>query len=172
MPYASALFDLGKETKKEKTFMSQLEDLKKIWESEKEFSLALSHPKIKKEEKKQWLKTLFEDKVDPVLFRFLLVLTEHGVISHLPEVYENYVACYRDANHIEKVVVESATPLDDSQISALTEMLEKKLNKKIELAVKVDTSLIAGLRIQAADLVLDNTLSSRLSRMQEKLSEK
>ena len=171
-PYASALFELGKETDKEQLFMNQLENLKKIWESEADFCLALEHPKIKKEEKKQWLTNLFEKETDPVLFQFLLVLNEHGVVAHLPQIYEEYVACYREDRNIERVVVESAADLESSQISALTEMLEKKLNKKIELVIKVNPALIAGLRIQAQDVVLDNTFASRLERMQEKLSEK
>ena len=172
LPFASALYELGKESDKTSVFMTELQDLCTVWNSEKEFILALNHPKIKTAEKKEWLTSLFKGKIDPVLLQFLLVLTEHGVVANLPEVYAAYVSCYREDEQIEEVVVESAVALDDSQIQALKEMLEKKLNKKIELAIKIDESLIAGLRVRAQDVVLDNTLVSRLDRMKEQLSEK
>ena len=172
LPYANALYELGKESNKIDVFMVQLKELSQVWNEEKDFILALNHPKIKTAEKKEWLTSLFKDKIDKMLFQFLLVLAEHGVASNVPEVYEAFILCYREDKQIEEVMVESATTLSESQIKALKEMLEKKLNKKIELAIKVDSSLIAGLRVRAQDIVLDNTLVAKLDRMKEKLSEK
>lgn len=171
-PYATALYELGQETKKIDLFMDQLKQLSDTWMGEKDFILALNHPKIKTEEKKEWLTSLFKGKIDAVLFQFLLVLTEHGVIANLPEIYDAFIVCYREDNQIEEVMVESASALSESQIQALKEMLEKKLNKKIELVIKVNSALIAGLRVRARDVVLDNTLVSKLERMKEQLSEK
>ena len=172
IPYANALYELGQETNKTAVFMEELKQLSDTWQAEKEFILALNHPKITTVEKKEWLTSLFKDKIDPVLFQFLLVLTEHGVIANLNDVYKAFVACYREDQQIEEVTIETASALDESQIKALKEMLEKKLNKKIELVIKEDASLIAGLRVRAQDIVLDNTLVSKLDRMKEQLSEK
>jgi F0F1-type ATP synthase delta subunit len=48
-------------------------------------------------------------------------------------------------------------------------MLEKKMNKKVELDIKEDPSLIAGLRVQTSRFVLDNSALARLNAMKEKL---
>ncbi len=50
-------------------------------------------------------------------------------------------------------------------------MLESRLKRKIELTVRVEPDLIAGLRVRARDLVLDNTVRSRLNTMREQLVE-
>lgn len=171
-PFAHALYELGQETNKTALFMDELKQLSEVWSAEKEFVLALNHPKITTVEKKEWLTSLFKGKIDPVLFQFLLVLTEHDVVANLSEIYLAFIDCYREDQQIEEVTVETASALDESQIQALKEMLEKKLNKKIELVIKEDASLIAGLRVRAQDIVLDNTLVSKLDRMKEQLSEK
>ena len=171
-PFATALYELGQETNKTALFMDELKQLSDVWMSEKEFVLALNHPKITTVEKKEWITSLFKGKIDAVLLQFLLVLTEHGVIANVSDIYLAFVNCYRVDQNIEEVTVETAYALDESRIQSLKEMLEKKLNKKIELVIKEDASLIAGLRVRAQDVVLDNTLVSRLERMKEQLSEK
>jgi F0F1-type ATP synthase delta subunit len=52
---------------------------------------------------------------------------------------------------------------------SLKAMLEKKMNKKVELDIKEDPSLIAGLRVQTSRFVLDNSALARLNAMKEKL---
>ena len=51
-------------------------------------------------------------------------------------------------------------------------MLKEKLNKNVELTVDVDPDLIAGLKVKAKDIVLDNTVKTRLDNLKEKLNEK
>ena len=130
-PFANALYELGQETNKTALFMEELKQLSDVWSAEKEFVLALNHPKITTVEKKEWLTSLFKGKIDPVLFQFLLVLTEHDVVANVSEIYTAFIDCYRKDQQIEEVTVETASALDESQIQALKEMLEKKLNKNI-----------------------------------------
>ena len=51
-PYAQAIFEIARDTGKEEKYMSDLESLSSIWQQEKDFVLALSHPKIAKAIKK------------------------------------------------------------------------------------------------------------------------
>lgn len=169
-PYAQALFEVAQEAHKEKEFKEGLKELASIWQSEPDFVKALAHPKIKKQEKKDWLVALFKDKIDPVLLNTLLVFNEHGVVSMMDSIYDEYLSCFRKANNIEIVKVETAAQLDTKQIQSLKEMLETKLAKTIELDIKVCPELIAGLRVQASDLVLDNSVLSRLEAIQEKIN--
>ncbi len=77
----------------------------------------------------------------------------------------------RKANDIETVLVETPAPLSAKDEAALVSMLESRLKRKIELTVRVEPELIAGLRVRARDLVLDNTVRSRLNAMREQLVE-
>ncbi len=64
----------------------------------------------------------------------------------------------------------SASKLGEDQLSRLKEMLEKKLNKTLELEVQVDSSLIAGIKVQANDLVMDNTVIAKIDAMKEAIN--
>lgn len=169
-PYSSALFDLAKEAKKEEKYLEELNDLSKIWEENKDFSNALSHPKITRLEKREWIAQLFENKVDTLLYRFLLVMIEHDMIGYIPQIRDAYVQCFREDRNIEIVAVESAIELDDTQLNDLKQLLETKLKKNVELDVKVKPELMAGIRVRTKDLVLDNSLLSRLNGLKETLS--
>ena len=89
-PYAQAIFEIARDTGKEEKYMSDLESLSSIWQQEKDFVLALSHPKITKATKKTWLLNLFEDRLDATMMQTLLVFNEHDVIANLPQIYQAY----------------------------------------------------------------------------------
>lgn len=169
-PYAQAIFEIARDTGKEEKYMSDLESLSSIWQQEKDFVLALSHPKIAKATKKTWLLNLFEDLLDATMMQTLLVFNEHDVIANLPQIYQAYLMCYRDAHDIEIIKVESASELDAKQKSSLKQMLETKLNKTVELDIAIKPELIAGMKVCTRDMVLDNTVLSRLEAIKEKIS--
>ena len=169
-PYGQALYDVAKETNKEAEYLHILEELCRIWKREKDFVLVLSHPKISKTKKKTLLMNLFSSPLDPTLMQTLLVFTEHGVVFALPKIFEAYQKCYQEDHNIELVLVKSASALSAEQVDSLTKMLEKKLQKKVSLTVKIEPELIAGLRVQAGNLVLDNTLLSSLETIKEKIT--
>lgn len=169
MPYALAIYEVAQEAQMEESYKKVIKELVDIWEHEKDFVKALSHPKISIEAKKQWLLDLFCDSLDPTMMQVLLVLNEHHVIARLPEIYQNYLVCDRKARNIEIVHVQSASKLSDSQQEALQKMLEEKMKKKIELDIHIHPELIAGMRVHAGDIVLDNTILSHLEAMKEEL---
>lgn len=170
--FASAIYDIAQETDQEKEYLDVLKELDTVWNENETFRTALAHPKISRDQKKEWLDSIFKEKLDPTMMNFLKVLVIHDQAYQIPAIYDSYLELYRKDKNIEEVVVESAAPLSDSQMASLKKVLEKKLNKKVELKLVVDPKLIAGLRVKAKDLVLDNTVDSRLTSLKEKINEK
>ena len=151
-PYAQALFELAQDSKQEMAWMSELKQVAQVITSVPELSKILAHPSIPRVKKKEIIQTAFESELDTTVFRFLLVLNEHN------------------EHRIEIVKVTSASKLDEDQLSRLKEMLEKKMNKILELEVQVDPSLIAGIKVQANDLVMDNTVIAKIDAMKEAIN--
>ena len=166
-PYAEALFELAQDSKQEIAWMSELKQVAQVITSVSELSQILAHPSIPRVKKKEIIQTAFESELDTTVFRFLLVLNEHNELSHLDKISDAYEECYRKKHRIEIVKVTSASKLDEDQLSRLKEMLEKKLNK---LEVQVDPSLIAGIKVQANDLVMDNTVIAKIDAMKEAIN--
>lgn len=169
MPYAKALFEIGQESGKDALYLRQLSDCADVWNANSDFVALLNHPKVKRSEKENILSTCLESCVDAVLYRFLRVLNQHDVIGYLPQIYRDYKQCYDTYHRIETVEVVSASQLDEKQMDDLKQVLSKRLNKTVNLDVKVDPSLIAGLRVQTADFVLDNTILTKINEMKEKI---
>lgn len=169
LPYSQALYDLANDRNKIEEYKQEMEELSGIWLQNADFVKALAHPKVTRIQKREWLTELFSGKIDDIVMRYLCILTEHNVVAHIPEIYEGYISIWRSANNVEVVKVTSASPLTEKQQADLKAMLEKKMNKKVELDIKEDPSLIAGLRVQTSRFVLDNSALARLNAMKEKL---
>ena len=75
--------------------------------------------------------------------------------------------CYNVENHIQVVYVNSATALNDEQIAKLKVALMNKLNQKVELVLRVDEDLMAGIRIKINDQIIDNTAKNKLERLKK-----
>lgn len=169
-PYAMALLELGKDREEEKKYMEQLCEIANLFDTLPELRQLFSHPNIENEKKTEIIKSAFENQVDDMVYRFLIVMNEHKMLSHMKEIYQAYVSCYEEKYDIEVVKVMSAIELDEEQIEKLTKVLKEKLNKDIKISVEVDPSLIAGLKVQTKDMVMDNTIVSKIDAMKEAMN--
>ena len=66
--------------------------------------------------------------------------------------------------------VTSAFELSAAQLSDLAITLEKKFGRKLHPTVKVDSSLIGGVRIVVGDQVLDTSVRAKLQKMHSALT--
>jgi F-type H+-transporting ATPase subunit delta len=97
------------------------------------------------------------------------VMAENGRLGVLPAVSQLF-AEYRNewAKEVEADVV-SATELSSAQLEQISVSLEKRLARKVKLNCSIDTALVAGVIIKAGDLVIDGSVSGKLSRLSDKL---
>ena len=66
--------------------------------------------------------------------------------------------------------VVSAQELDAEQQRQLSEALSKKLERNINMQVRLDKSLIGGAVIRAGDTVIDGSIRGRLTKLAESLN--
>lgn len=170
MPYAQALYESSAETGCTQAVEKDLQDLDEVLKQNPDYLAMLGHPGATRDQKAQWLTELTAG-AEPLLTTFLTILAGHGLAGRIGDLYAAWKDCVRQANDIETVLVETPAPLAAADETALVKMLESRLGRKIELTVRVNPDLIAGLRVRARDLVLDNSVRSRLDAMREQLVE-
>ncbi|MBB5182396.1 ATP synthase F1 subunit delta [Catenisphaera adipataccumulans] len=166
-PYSQALFEIAQDGHQEDAYLKALEELSKTWQDTPDLVLYLKHPKIERAQKRQILASIVPE--DGLLQRFLFVCNAHDVAAYVPEIYTAYVNLYNQARNVEFVRVDSASELTEEERTRLKDVLSQKMNKTVELSVHVDPSLIAGLRVQTQQFVLDNTVVHRVEAMKEEL---
>jgi len=68
-----------------------------------------------------------------------------------------------------KVHVLSSVLLNENQISALENLMSKKLGKQIEISSEIDSSMIGGLYIRYDGIVIDHTVKKQLQDLKESI---
>ncbi|MCE9688102.1 F0F1 ATP synthase subunit delta [Shewanella sp. AS16] len=97
------------------------------------------------------------------------VMAENGRLKVLPAVSQLFAEYRKEwAKEVEAEVV-SASELSSEQQQQISVSLEKRLARKVKLNCSTDTALIAGVVITAGDLVIDGSVSGKLSRLSDKL---
>ena len=152
MPYVQALYESAAEAGSTEAVEKDLEQLDAVLKQNPDYTAMLGHPGVTREQKAAWLTELTAG-AEPLLTTFLTILAHHGLAGQISGLYAAWKDCVRQANEIETVLVETPAPLSAKDEAALTAMLESRLKRKIELTVRVEPDLIAGLRVRARDLV-------------------
>jgi F-type H+-transporting ATPase subunit delta len=81
-------------------------------------------------------------------------------LSEIEQQVSNYIAEKRGAA-LAKVV--SAVELNESTQKSLKAALKNKLGRDVELSLKVDTSVIGGIKVSIGERTFDGLLSSKFS---------
>ncbi|HKZ09560.1 MAG TPA: F0F1 ATP synthase subunit delta [Rhodanobacteraceae bacterium] len=108
--------------------------------------------------------------IDSEFARFLGVLADNGRLRGLPEIAALFEQMKRDAEHVLKVHVRSAVPLDDADAARLMAALKRRFNSDIELERSIDPSVMGGAVIDAGETVIDGSLKSRLAKLETALT--
>lgn len=168
MNYSQALFELAKEENKLDLFKRDLQQMQTVLAQSDELRTCMEHPKISKYDKKEIITKVY-DGMDAYVLNFVKLLIDKSRFKYFDEICKCYFAMYNDYNNIEIAHIESASALSAQEIDSIVAMLEKKLNKTIEVQTKVNEELLAGIRIRIKDEVLDNSAATRLERLKEQV---
>ena len=122
----------------------------------------LFHPLLAKDVKKDTIKKLFADKVQPVVLQFCYVVIDRDRITDFPAMVDVYTTLAHHGMGIEEAVVTSALPMTKSQVEALKAKLSEITGKKILMKQKVDTALIGGFTVQVGDRLIDGSVARQL----------
>ena len=119
------------------------------------------------------LASLFQreaDSADSAFGHFLELLADNRRLRELPEIAALFAQMKRDAEHVLKVRVRSAVPLDEAQTQRLVEALKRRYRSDIELERTLDASVLGGAVIDVGETVIDGSLKSRLAKLETALT--
>lgn len=100
---------------------------------------------------------------------FLRVLVEQGRLPLAPEIAELFEEQRREQERKARVEVVSAYKLPQKYAKAITKAMAKRLDREVDLTLRVDKSIIGGVIIRAGDLVIDASLRGRLQQLAREL---
>ena len=130
---------------------------------------ALSDPGLDAAGRAALLRSLLKSPVSQPADNFLTLLADNDRLVLLPEIATQFVQLKNRHEGSAEAHIESAFELSDAQVAELVAGLEKKFDVKLKADVRVDASLIGGVRVTVGDQVLDASVRAQLQRMRDTL---
>lgn len=168
--YGQSLYDLAAEENLTDEIMQEMDTVDGIFRENPDYIRLLLEPSIHRGDRLRLLDDAFRDQIHPYLLNFLKVLTEKGLLREYRRSLKRFRTDYNRDHGITEAVVTTAVPLTDSERDALLGRLEKISGKKVFLTQKVNTGLLAGVRVELDGRSYDGTVKGRLDDLRSKVS--
>ena len=85
----------------------------------------------------------------------------------LPAIFSCYNVLADELSGVVRPVITSALPLGDAQVAGIKAALESSTGKKVNLTVTIDPLLIGGVVTKIGDKVLDGSIKTQLTRIED-----
>jgi F-type H+-transporting ATPase subunit delta len=166
-PYAKAAFEYALEKSAVDQWQEMLEFLALVAQNDQVKQVLLSN--LSAQKKAELLNGIGAEQLDEKGQNLVKVLAENQRLDALPEVAAIFADFKAEYDKEIDVDVTAAIELDKKQQTSLTKALEKRLERKVKLNCKVDASVVAGLIIQAGDVIIDGSINTKLNRLADAL---
>lgn len=160
--YAKSLFDLAEEKRVADAVFADMELVRNVSASSREFRKLLQNPVVTTDKKLAVLKSVFAGKVNDVTLSFFSILTKKRREEYMSEIAESYVSLYRQQKGIMTATLLTAVPADEALKKRITEIVQKDTGKKVELEERVDASIIGGFILSVGDKQFDESVARKL----------
>lgn len=171
--YAEALIGISEKDGSIDAYRQEFDSIVSLYNNEFDFRFFLVNPQIDIDTKKNIIKKLFEGKARTEMVNFLLLLLDKGRIKYLPGILEEYVKLADMKRNVLNLKIISAAPVDEIQIQRLKDKYRAAHNASdVKVEVKIDESLVGGIKVQIGDKVTDASIKGRMESLREILGAK
>lgn len=168
--YAKALFSLGKQDDKYKTYSEALSAIGALYAEVPEVGDSLTNPLYPLEARKKVMASIAKAvQGDTILTAFLDLLVERQRADILPDIVHEMQVMVDHAQNISHGTVVSAIALDKDLQEKIQATLEKITGNKVILEAQVDPSIIGGIIAKVGDLVVDGSIRTQLNGLKESI---
>jgi F-type H+-transporting ATPase subunit delta len=101
---------------------------------------------------------------------FLRTVLDNGRLAAMPEIAAQFHALVNAQSGVSDALIESAFPIEPSQLPDVVATLEQRFSRKLNARVELRPELIGGIRVTVGDEVLDASVKARLDHMKVALT--
>lgn len=171
--YAKSLLDLAQEQNKLEAIKSDMDTFQQMLKS-RDFYLLLKSPIINPSKKRAALDAILgKANFDQLTTAFANILVDKGREANLPEIVDAFLVQYKAFKNITAVKITSATALSEAQLADIKSKLvgAGKTEVDVEIATKVDPSLIGGFVLEFDGKVYDASVAQKLKDLRKDFSQ-
>jgi F-type H+-transporting ATPase subunit delta len=165
-PYAEALLDLAKSNDALKETTNDMNIVSQFLANSNDLKKFLANPLITRDAKKNVVKDILGEQIDPNTLKFLMLLIDRNRIALLDGVAQKFLELSYKQESIEVAKVISSVQLSAQQQKNLAEKLKVITGaKQIKLALKVDQQLIGGFTVEIGSKFIDTSIKGQLKQI-------
>ena len=170
--YTKSLLDLAIEQGQLEAVHQDMNRLLDLAASNSDFKVMLKSPVINADKKLNVLNALFTNAKSPLTLTFFKVVAQKGRETVLLDIAKEFHRQYNIHSNIQEAEVVTTFPLDEEMRSSFISLVKEISGfEKVELKEKVDSELIGGFVLTVGDKQIDESLSSKLSRLKLKFTQ-
>lgn len=167
--YARAIFELARAQGALEQVQGQLELVSGVLGPAEVLGKIFRNRLVPPEEKKALLIKVLADRVSSPVLAFLQVIIDKHRENYLPEIVAEFKSLADEARRILEVEVQTALPLEKSDLEILQRDLEARLGWQVRMKTSVAPELLGGLILKVGDRVLDGSVKRRLETLRRQL---
>jgi F-type H+-transporting ATPase subunit delta len=169
--YASALFDLAKESSKVPDIESDLVNFQGLLDESPDLLRLVRSPVIGVDDQSRAITAILDRAgIGGLTANFLKLVTVNRRLFVIQDIIEAYRALAAKARGEITAEVTSAFVLNDEQVTALKDTLKASVGKDVTLSTRVDPSLLGGLVVKVGSRMIDSSLKTKLQNLKVALS--
>lgn len=168
--YADAFFEVAEAHGKVEECLSDITELKEVFESEPKLVSFLVTPNHTEAKKKQLVEEVFHDNVEPYTFNLLRLLLDKGRITEIPDIADDYRKFYNERKNVIRMTITTAFEAEPELISDISEKFRKQYGaEQVQVETKVDPDLIGGAIIVIGDTMYDESVRGKLAALKAEI---
>ncbi len=168
--YVSALFDVAVKGNATAAVEKDLKEIGSLIKENVDFRAFLHNPLLSRTAKDTIISNLLKTMgMNALTIQFATLLARHKRLDNIAEMATLFLekaASARGELAAEMIVARSVS---EKEVTAIAESLGKAYNRKVNLTVREDATLIGGTIIKVGSQQLDGSLSGKLTRLQQGL---
>ena len=170
--YAVALYELSKENDEVDNVEIAMKSLKKLLNTSSDFKDMILSPTVTKEDKRNVIFAIAEQNNFSAIFKnFLGFVATKNRLFFLGKIIESFLNLVSNNKGELKAKLVSSKKLSTEEQKKIQNELSKDFKSPLKIDYKYDPDLIAGLTIQVGSVMVDNSIQTKLKKLEKNMVE-
>ena len=170
--YATALYELSIENSELDRAEEGIKSLDKLLNESRDFKEMILSPTIAKDDKKKVIfKIADQNNFSEILKKFLGFLAVKNRLFFLNKIIESFLDLVSNNKGELKAKLISSKKLSNQEKEKIQSELSKDFKSPLNIDYEYDPDLIAGLTIQVGSVMVDNSIQTKLKKLEKNMVE-
>ena len=167
--YAQGLYKVALKEENVTQFSVRLHSIMNTLKLVPELNQLFITRRVQIEDKMVMLKNILGDKISGIEMDLIVLLIENGHMLLYGEILKRFDYLLDKKSEITQVQITSSTRLPDDEVQKISLTIENKIQKKLNVKMDIDTSLMGGIKLRVGNTLIDGSVSNRLQKMRDTL---